>query len=192
MTNFLTRRKPFLCTAQFALLALLATVFPFSWAGEGHDHGEAPAAVGGPAKPRFTATSDAFELVGVVDGKNITLYLDHAADNSPVKDAKLELELGGTKLAAQPHGEGEFAATLAAPLQPGVVSVTATVIAGADADLLAGDLEISSETRGDTTHGATWKTYSAWAAGGLLLLTLLAFAMRRLGAQRSNRLGGAA
>ncbi len=60
-------------------------------AGDGHDHGDAPPAASGPALPRFAAVSDLFELVGVLDGKRLTLYLDHAADNRPVKDAKLEL-----------------------------------------------------------------------------------------------------
>lgn len=196
MMNFLTRRTPFLRAAHYTLLALLAIASPLSWAGEGHDHGAATAAAGGTAKPRFTATSEAFELVGVVDGKNITLYLDHAADNSPVKDAKLNLELGGTQIAVQAHGEGEFAATLAAPLKPGEFSVTATVVAGAVTDLLAGELDIHADTQFDShvnaAYGATWKTYSAWAVGGLLVVALLAFAMRRMGAQRNARLGGAA
>lgn len=186
MMNFLTRRKPFL------LAVLLAAASLCSWAGEGHDHGEAPVAAGGPAKPRFTATSEAFELVGVVNGKHITLYLDHAADNSPVKDAKLELDLGGTKVAVQPHGEGEFEATLAKELQPGEISVAATVVAGTVADLLAGDLTIRADTHADATLGATWKTYAAGALGGLLALALLGFALRRMNTQRTNRLGGAA
>ena len=186
MMNFLTRRKPFL------LAVLLATASFCSLAGEGHDHGEAPAGAGGPAKPRFTATSEAFELVGVVNGKHITLYLDHAADNSPVKGATLELELGGTKVAVQPHGEGEFEATLAAGLQPGQISVTATVVAGAVSDLLAGDLDIPADNHAQAAHGANWKTYAAWVAGGLIALALLALALRRLGASRNNRVGGAA
>lgn len=186
MMNLFTRRKPFL------LAVLLATASFFSLAGEGHDHGEAPAAAGGPAKPRFTATSEAFELVGVVNGKHITLYLDHAADNSPVKDAKLELDLGGTKIAVQPHGEGEFEATLAKELQPGEMSVSATVVAGAVTDLLAGDLDIHADTHADSAHGATWKTYTFWAFGGLMALVLLGFALRRMNTQRNNRLGGAA
>ena len=44
-----------------------------AFAGEGHDHGEAPAAASGPALPRFTATSDMFELVGVLDGQHLAL-----------------------------------------------------------------------------------------------------------------------
>ncbi len=187
MMNFLTRRKPFL------LAVLLAITSLGGWAGEGHDHGEAAAATSGPGKPRFTATSEAFELVGVVNGKHITLYLDHAADNSPVKDAKLDLEIGGTKVAVQPRGEGEFEATLAAELQPGEISVTATVVAGAVSDLLAGDLGLHADTHAaDAAHGANWKRYAAWVMGGLLALALLAFALRRWSTQRNNHLGGAA
>lgn len=184
--NFLTRRKPYL------LAVLLATVSLCNWASEGHDHGEAPAAAGSPAKPRFTATSEVFELVGVVNGKRITLYLDHAADNSPVKDANLELELGGTKIPVQPHGEGEFEATLATELQPGEIGVVATVVAGSATDLLAGDLDIHADSHSDAAQGATWKTYAAWALGGLLALALLGFGLRRLNTQRNKSLGGAA
>jgi hypothetical protein len=186
MTKLFTQRKPFF------LAVLLAAVSLSSGAGDGHDHGEAPATVASPSKPRFTATSEDFELVGVVHGTRIALYLDHAADNRPVKDAKLELELGGTNIAAQPHGEGEFEATLARELPPGEVSVTATVFAGTVTDLLAGELDIHADTLAPAAQGATWKTYSAWAIGGLLALALLAFAVRRRGAQRNTRLGGAA
>ena len=186
MTNCLNRRKPFL------IALLLAVTSLSSWADAGHDHGEAPSAAGGPAKPRFTATSEAFDLVGVVNGKHITLYLDHTADNIPVKDAKLEIELGGTKVPVQAHGEGEFEATLAAELPPGEISVTATVVAGAITGVLAGDVDIHADTHADAAQGATWKTYSAWVMGGLMTLALLAFALRRMDAQRNNRVGGAA
>lgn len=182
MTNFLlTWRKPLL------LAALVAATTLNSWAGPGHDHGEPPAASGSPAKPRFTATSETYELVGVVNGKHITLNLDHAADNSPVKGATLELEIGGTKLDVKPYGDGEFEATLAKELQPGVTSVTATVLVGQQSDLLAGDLDIHADTpAAGAAHGAIWKTVGLWGASGLLILTAVAFVVRR------KQLGGAA
>lgn len=53
--------------------------------GPGHDHGEpAKTSTAGAAAPRFTATSETFELVGVLDDKRLTLYLDRAIDNTPV------------------------------------------------------------------------------------------------------------
>lgn len=186
MTHIPTWLKPFL------LCVVLATASLSVWAGEGHDHGEAPAMSSGPAKPRFTAVSEAFELVGVVNGKKIALYLDHVADNSPVKDATLELELGGLKVPVRAHGEGEFEATMAAVLPPGEISVTATVLAGAVNDLLAGDLDVHADTHAEPAHAMPWKTYTAWTAAGLALLATMAFLWRRLGAHRGQRVGGAA
>lgn len=175
------------CVAWIAVAALPA------WAGEGHDHGEAPVASGGPALPRFVAVSETFELVGVVNGKQLTLYLDRYADGSPVTDAKLELELGGVKVPVKPHAAGEFEATLAQALKPGHIPVAATVIAGTESDLLAGELDIAEDAHSEAAaHSHGWKEYALWfgvAAGILCLLVLL---LRRRRAARNARLGGAA
>ena len=82
-----------------ALLSLLGLLVALSaTAGPGHDHDhdhDAPAATAPAALPRFAASSELFELVGVLDGKTLTLYLDRAATNEPLTQAALELELGG-------------------------------------------------------------------------------------------------
>ncbi|MFO1250957.1 MAG: hypothetical protein U1E77_07415 [Inhella sp.] len=87
------------------LIALaLLPVHP-AWAGPGHDHDhdhDAPRA-SAPAQPRFVASSELFELVGVLDGKALTLYLDRADSNEPVTAATLELELAGAKLSRNPR-----------------------------------------------------------------------------------------
>jgi hypothetical protein len=183
-------------TSTLAVLgwaAWIALAAPLAWAGDGHDHGEAPAASAGPASPRFAATSETFELVGVVNGRQLTLYVDRYADGSPVKDAKLELELGGVRVPVEAHGEGEFAATLAQELEPGVVSVAATIIAGKDSDLLAGELDIHDEAHAEEaahTHG--WQEYALGAgAAGAALLFLGALWHRRRAA-RNLHIGGAA
>ncbi|WP_066338671.1 hypothetical protein [Azohydromonas lata] len=173
-----------------AALALLAV--PAAQAGDGHDHGDALPAVTGPALPRFAAVSEDFELVGVVNGTQLTLYLDHADSNSPVKDAQLEVEIGGQKIKAQPHAEGEFEATLAQPLQPGATPVTATITAGAVTDLLAGELDLHADEhaeQGDAGHG---QRAVAWAAGALGALGAVAWGWRRYATGRRNRTGATA
>ena len=175
---------------KHTLVALMLAAALPAWAGEGHDHGDAHAAAAGTALPRFTAESDLFELVGVLDGTHLTLWLDHAADNRPVKDAKLELELGGVKVPVEAHGEGEFEAALAKPLAPGEFPVAATVYAGEEADLLAGDLDIHAEAETvETAHTHGWQEYALWAAIAGAALAGMAWLIRRL---RNQRLGGAA
>lgn len=167
-------------SALLAAVALLLMLTTAAIAGPGHDHGdEAAPAAAGPALPRFVATSDLFEVVGVVDGKKLTLYLDHAATNEPVKDAKLELELGGAKVQVQPHAEGEFEATLAQELKPGVIPVTATVSTPKETDLLAGELDLHEDKHGAAAAPArAWKTYAIWGAGGIAGLAILAWLAR--------------
>lgn len=173
------------------LAALMLSAAWSSWAGEGHDHGDVPAAMAGPALPRFTAVSELFELVGVLDDKHLTLYLDRAADNSPVKDAKLELELGGVKVPVQAHGEGLFEATLSAVPAPGEIPVAATVMAGEETDLLAGELDVHEveDEAGDAAHAHGWEEYAYWAAAAVIGLVGLIWLIRRL---RAPRLGGVA
>jgi len=175
-------------------LATFIAATPFTaWADAGHDDGAAPIAAAGSAQPRFTAASETFELVGVVNGKLLTLYLDRADDNSPVKDAKLEIELAGVKLDIKPRGEGEFETTLVHALKPGVTAVAATVVAGQETDLLAGELDIREGAHADTSaRNPPWKKSGIWAVAGLLALALLVGGLRRFRANRINRAGSKA
>ncbi len=158
-------------------------------AGEGHDHDHGPAspAAAGPALPRFAATSELFELVGVLNGRQLTLYLDRAADNAPVTEAQIELELAGTPLQVERHGD-VFEARLAAEPAPGVLPVTATVRAGADVDLLAAELDLHEAAPADEhAHGRPWPVYAGAAVAAAAVLGALAFAGRRLAAARQRR-----
>jgi hypothetical protein len=178
--------------AALAVAALLLAPGPLS-AGEGHDHGDATPTAAGDALPRFTAVSETFELVGVLNGKQITLYLDRYADNSPVRDAQIELEIGGAKFKAEKHGDDEYEVMLAEAPKPGVLPVTVTVTAGSEADLLAGELDIHDEAHTDAAaHTSSWQEAAGWAAGGIAALGLLVWGGRRAMSARAARAGGAA
>lgn len=179
----------------YLLAAILVAAFlgaPPARAAGDHDHGDAAPAAG-QALPRFTAESEAFELVGVLSGQQITLYLDRFADNSPVRDAQIELDIGGTTFQAEPHGDGEYEVLLPEAPKPGVLPVTATVTAGNEADLLAAELDIHEEAHADEAeHTHSLKEYASWAAAGFVALALLGWAGRRMLGARSVRAGGAA
>lgn len=180
--------------AAWSVAALLLATGTHALAGEGHDHGEAPAPAAGPALPRFTATSELFELVGVLNGRQLSLYLDHFADNSPVKDARLELQFDGKEIKVEPHADGEFEAVLEEALEPGVVAVTATVFAGENADLLAGELDLHEEggETGDEAQQAGREGYAVWLGAGALVLGFAGWIALRKRGVRSGSTGGAA
>jgi hypothetical protein len=184
----MTLRHPF--AALCAVLLLLAGTA--AHADAGHDHGDAPAASAGPALPRFTAASESFELVGVLNGKLLTLYLDRFADNSPVPRATLELDIGGQTVKAVPHGEGEFEVQLAEAPAPGVLPITATVIAGNETDLLAGELDIHADAHEDAAAPRPWRRIVGGVLAGVVALAFLGGLGRRMVLSRAQRLGGAA
>ncbi len=184
--------KPFHSLVAIGLATVLL-VPQWAMAGEGHDHGEAAPAATGTALPRFAAVSELFELVGVLNGKQITLYLDRATDNSPVTEAKIELAIDGKKYLAAKQGTDELEVVLPEAPKPGVLAVTATVSAGTDTDLLAGELDIHEATHADeAAHTHSWKEYAGWAAGGIAALAVLLIVGRRVLSSRQARVGGVA
>ncbi|CAN7330866.1 hypothetical protein [Acidovorax sp. Leaf78] len=178
--------------STLGLALVLGLVPPAAFADAGHDHGEAPTAAAGPAIPRFAATSDLFELVGVLDGQKLALYLDHAGDNSPVKEAQLELDIAGTRVPVTRVADGEFQAALAAPLAEGVSPITATVVAGKDTDLLAGEVDIHAAAHAHAEPTGRRNALVAGAVAAVLLALAAVWGLRRGRAARSQRLGGAA
>ena len=166
-------------TIFVALLILFLT--PAAWAGPGHDHGDEPAAATGGASPRVTSHSDLFELVGVVDKGEMTIFLDRYATNEPVKDAKIDIEIGNVKGVAAVQADGSYLFKNDVLTKPGELAVSFTVVAGKDADLLAGDLKIGSLVDGHAHDeaGKPWLRWAAYAGGALLLFTIVTTLLKR-------------
>lgn len=177
-------------TLPLLIVAGLAATAASAADEHGHDHG-APAATTTAALPRFVAASEMFELVGVVDRKQLTVYLDRFEDNAPVKDASIDLEIGGAKVPLKQVSDGEYTASLAQEPKPGVAAVTATVVAGKDTDILAADLVLPEHSHADAHTTAGWRRYAGWAAVAAILVAI-AVGLGRYAAARRQRAGGAA
>ena len=173
--------------AALAVLALGWTAI--AHADAGHDHGEAPPAAAATALPRFAATSDDFELVGVLQGQHLSLYLDRAPDNSPVDGAQITLEVNGTAVTVQAHGAGEYEATLPQPLPEGEHAIAATVVAGAQSDLLAATLDLHGDeaAHAEGASAPAWRKALPWAAGLAAVVAAIALALRAT--RRKHRTG---
>lgn len=166
-----------LCVALVSALMLIA---PSAWADAGHDHGESAPTASGPAAPRFSAVSDDFELVGVLEGHQLKLYLDDAPTNRPVEGATLELQANGSALPVTALGAGEFVADWDNAPESGEVAFTALITAGAHSDLLVAELDIHHEEEQAAAHaegfGPLITGLLPWVLGGLgLLLGLMGF-----------------
>lgn len=161
-----------------AWLVAMFIAFP-AHAGEGHDHGDAAPSATGPALPRFTAVSELFELVGIVDGKKLTVFLDRFEDNAPVQGARLELELGGAKVALEEHEPGSFEGTLAEAPKPGVIAVTATVSTAKVTDLLAGELDVHEEEHAHAEATRDWRGFAPWVVALAVAAGIAGWAVKR-------------
>jgi hypothetical protein len=153
-----------------------------SLAHEGHDHSEPPAATTH-AAPRFAASSERFELVGVVEGRALNLYLDAADTNTPITAAHIELEIAGAKLNATEKPDGLYTVSLPAELKEGTLPIMATLTVGDEIDLVAGELEIAHDddhpTPAPRPGNRLWLAAAALAA---LLAGITLYLKRRGGA----------
>jgi len=115
--------------------AVLCGAIAPATAHEGHDHEEQQPVSAG-ALPRGEAASDAFEIVAIVRGEKLEIYLDRFATNEPVTGATLEVESpdGPVKAAASADGTYRVAAQWLA--KGGHTDLIFTVTAGGTTDIL--------------------------------------------------------
>ena len=181
--NLMPNQAVALMKRAAAAILFIATMAlaPAAHAGEGHDHGEAAPVAAGTGSPRVSSHSDLFELVGIVDAGAMTIYIDRHATNEPVTDAKVDVEAGAAKGVATPQADGTYRFEHPVLKDTAALAVNFTVVAGAESDLLAGDLTLTDTHAGhdDDLAARPWLRWATYAGGGLVLLAVVAFATRR-------------
>ena len=171
------------------ILSLVVWILsPLVQAHGDEDHHAAPASVAMGGAPRLVTHSDLFELVGIVENGAMTLYLDRYTDNSPVSDAKIEVEVGSEKGFATANSNGTYRFTAKAFAKPSEMPVTFTISAGNDNDLLAGDLVVAEEHAEDTAKANSLFT-NKWLIGGLIVVFILILASLLIRKRRHQTVG---
>ncbi|HEX5779036.1 MAG TPA: efflux RND transporter periplasmic adaptor subunit [Xanthobacteraceae bacterium] len=165
--------------ANFVLCFTLLFAAANAVAHEGHDHGNDAPQVSA-ALPRGSASSDHFELVAILRGRTLAIYVDRFATNEPIETAKVEVETPeGPKEA--PIEDGVY--RLAAPWMEkgGHFDLIVTVSAGDDIEVLPVTIDVPGPQTGSVSGGGrSW--FGAFGVHTLLLLglfTIVALALVR-------------
>ena len=179
--------------AGFAVLVLAAT--PCYAAPGAHgpngEHLDAPAQAGAQSGtgPSFEARSEAFELVGRLQGGELSILINRFATNEPVLNATVEVETGDLKAPAKFHADmGDYAIDdanmLKALAAPGDHPMVVTVLAGNDSDLLDGTLTVAGAVLDDHGHPhddghAHGPSRTVWLAVALAVLAAVGWFLGR-------------
>jgi membrane fusion protein, heavy metal efflux system len=149
----------------FALLMFVWLAAPAALAHDGHDHGAPPTPISTTIAPRIDSSSDVFELIGVLRGGKLTLFVDRFITNEPVTDAQVEVETPAGTLKAARNPDGTFAVD-AGWAKPGQThDLIVTVTAGADVDVLTGQLKVPAEEIAAPVVQSSWFVANALARG---------------------------
>ena len=163
----------------FGMMLVLALLPGPGFADEGHGgHGAPSSALPAALGPRLEAQSENFELVGVLEGGKLTLYLDRFDTNEPVTDAAIEIESGAFKATAQAGGEGVYTVPADTLTKPGQYPLVFTIRAAGETDLLNGTLGVPPPA-GASSHLHDWTEWLVWIAGAVVALVGIAWLMRR-------------
>ena len=165
--------KPFILSLA-ALKAIITTILlalsmPLL-AHEGHDHGAPAKPADVNLAPRFELRSEDLELVGVLAGQDLIIYLDRAADNAPVPGAQIEIEGQGIKGVATEMANGVYQLSAPSLTQAGKYPLTITVQVGEIVDLLSASLEIGEISPAMPDDGHSDRNWWFYAGTPLLLL----------------------
>lgn len=137
-----------------SLLRALRTLLLFpavvTWAGPVHAHGgedhRAPTVAAPQSNtPRAVATSENYEIVAVLKGGHLLIYVDRFADNSPVTGAELTITADGQQIKAKPTPEGVYVIEAGTLEKPGRHELLFELKDGAAGDLLIATLEVLRE-----------------------------------------------
>ena len=169
-----------------AVTAILHGTIAPALAHEGHDH-EAQQPVSAGALPRGEADSGAFEIVAIVRGENLEIYLDRFATNEPVAGATIEVESPGGPVKAEAGADGTYRVAAPWVAKSGRTDLIFTVTAGDTTDILPLTIQSApgatpSAAQQDAASGSYFSTFSVLLVlGGAFIGALLAAIVLRGG-----------
>jgi hypothetical protein len=182
-----TDRKsaPFWTSSSAVILVVLALCcfgIGLAVAHEGHDEMQPAAALGAAGLPRLVTSSETYELVAVLKGERLTIYLDRFEDNAPVTDANITVTVNDEPVVAQSTGDGTYSISSRRFAARGLVELVFDIKAKDGDDLLIGKFTLAGsaqDARSPETlpwYGRAWLYARHGAQDHLVLVTLVLLA----------------
>ena len=156
-------------------------------AHEGHDEMQPAAAVGAAGLPRLVTGSETYELVAVLEGERLTIYLDRFEDNAPVTEANITVTVNDEPLIAQPSGDGTYSISSKRFAGRGLVELVFDIKAKDGDDLLIGKFTLAGSAQDARSpealpwYGRAWSYARHGAEDHLILVALVLLAGLVLG-----------
>ena len=193
-SNVLMTLKRLLVLSSLTVFFTNASASPGAHGPNGEHLDAAPKAGATSTNPRFEAKSESYELVGRLQGGELSMFINRFATNESVDGAKVEVEFGALKAAAPFHSDqGDYAVAdesfLKALSKPGSHALVITLVDGNESDLLDGTIEVGlpTVTAGDAEHGhghSNELIYGGLALAGLLAAGGMGWLLGRSGSTR--------
>jgi len=154
---------------RLLILALMLFAAGAASAHEGHDQAAAPEAPRGAPGPRAEGATPDFEVVAVLQGGQLVVYLDRYANNEPVAGARVEVDSDAFGAEATPASDGVYVIERVPFTAPGTYPLVFTVRAGGAADLLHGLLEVPAPAPGSLHPTESARSRTILASTGVVL-----------------------
>ncbi len=163
-------------------LALCCLGIGLATAHEGHDEVQPAVALGAAGLPRLITSSESYELVAVLEGERLAIYLDRFEDNAPVTDANITVMVDDEPAVAQPSGDGTYSIASKLFSRRGLVELVFDIKAKDGDDLLIGKLTVPGSVRDARSpealpwYGRAWSYARHGAQDHMILVALVLLA----------------
>lgn len=177
--------------ASWLIVLLQALIFSTGYAHNGVDHGDDrdAAEIHRSSEPRFANRTDRTEVVGILSGQNLDIFIDDVTSNLPLDYKEVQVESDGKHVSATRTAEGHYQIP-ASWLQAGKEHhLVLTLLGDGRQDILATVLHVpesgiahAGEEAWSPSQAAMWLT--------IMLLTIFTLWLVRIGIpkQRHARL----
>jgi biotin carboxyl carrier protein len=158
-------------------LASLFIQLAVASAHEGHDHGDAEkSATVASTYPRVVSRSDLYEIVGILKDDRLSITIDDAKTNAPIRDLAVQVTIGDAPAAeATPGPNGDYSIAFPDPRRTGSAEVIFSVTGKNGDDLLVDTINLTKQDETGATDPQSRFRNFEFAAGVLLVAALCGF-----------------